>query len=500
MTYTRKNIYGLGGDWADTILWYARGVAAMKAKALADSNGWRFYGAIHGLDQKLWTALGYLKSTDKMPTSADQKRYWLQCQHGSWYFLPWHRGYLLAFEANIRAEVVALKGPADWALPYWNYFKANEDKLPPAFASPDWPDGKGNNPLFVPQRYGPGNDGNVYVPLDQVNLDALSDPDFTGVASGGSPGFGGVDTGFEHGGAVHGGVETQPHDYVHGLVGGEQPKKPHLPGLMSDPDTAGLDPIFYLHHANIDRLWEVWRQNPPAHVDPKDANWLQGPGKLGERIFSMPMPGNKPWDYTPADVNDYSKLDYKYDDLSPAAAPVLLTQRLVKLGATAAAAKAHGEGVSKDKNVELVGASREAVKLVGGETHSSVHLDAGVRSKVSASLTAAAKAAAPHPDRVFLNLENVRGLSDATKFHVYVNNHLAGSIALFGVRKATQADEEHAGKGLTFVLEITKIVDELHLSNAFNADALDVRIAPLNPVPEEANVSIGRISIFRQGE
>jgi len=70
----------------------------------------------------------------------------------------------------------------------------------PAFASPDWPDGRGNNPLYVEQRYGPNNDGNVYVPVSRINLNALGDPDFTGVASGGSPGFGGVDTGFSHGG------------------------------------------------------------------------------------------------------------------------------------------------------------------------------------------------------------------------------------------------------------------------------------------------------------
>ena len=71
-----------------------------------------------------------------MPDAANVKRFWKQCQHGSWYFLPWHRGYLLAFEANIRAAVIKLGGPADWALPYWNYFKPNENKLPAAFASP----------------------------------------------------------------------------------------------------------------------------------------------------------------------------------------------------------------------------------------------------------------------------------------------------------------------------------------------------------------------------
>src|SRR3982751_5005308 len=214
MQSTRSNVYELGGDWADPILWYARGVAAMKARALAEPTSWRFYGAIHGIDPGLWQALDYLSPSDQPPSKDLIRRFWSQCQHGSWYFLPWHRGYLLAFEANIRAEVVKLGGPQAWALPYWNYFKPDQFQLPPAFASPDWPDGQGDNPLFVPQRYGPNNDGDVFVPVDQINLNAMNDPDFTGVDSGGSPGFGGVDTGFAHGGRVHGALETQPHDWV----------------------------------------------------------------------------------------------------------------------------------------------------------------------------------------------------------------------------------------------------------------------------------------------
>jgi tyrosinase len=510
MKSVRKNVWELGGDWADPILWYARGVAAMKARPLAEPTSWRFYGAIHGFDKPLWRQLGYLSSSDPMPSNAAVHRFWKQCQHGSWFFLPWHRGYVLAFEANIREAVIKLHGPADWALPYWNYFKPNQFKLPPAFASPNWPNGNGDNPLFVQQRYGPHSDGNVYVPVDKINLNAMTDPDFTGVASGGSRGFGGVDTGFEHGGPKHGRIEQQPHDAVHGLVGGGDPQNPLLPGLMSDPDTAGLDPIFWLHHANIDRLWEVWRQNPATHVNPTEPNWIKGPGSIGERVFSMPMPGGNPWDYAPDDMTDLGKLGYVYDDLSPAAAPVQPGERLLRLGASAAAVKAM-EGVAavaSEKNVELVGASRGSLRVTGSEARTSVQLDRGMRRKVSASLAAAAEAVAP--DRVFLNLENVRGLADSTVFQVYVGlpeganpvdhpERLAGSVALFGVRKASLADGEHAGQGLTFALEITNIVDALHLNNALDVDALDVRILPVQPVPEVAQVSIGRISIFRQG-
>ncbi|MGH7870215.1 MAG: tyrosinase family protein, partial [Candidatus Dormibacteraceae bacterium] len=175
--YIRKNAWEVGGDWADPILWYARGVAAMKARALAEPTSWRFYGAIHGLDEQLWQQLGYLSQSEPMPSGALRGTFWEQCQHGSWFFLPWHRGYLLAFEANIREVVINLGGPADWALPYWNYFKPNQSQLPPAFASPDWPDGQGDNPLFVQQRYGPTDDSNVFVPVDMVNLNAMNDPD-----------------------------------------------------------------------------------------------------------------------------------------------------------------------------------------------------------------------------------------------------------------------------------------------------------------------------------
>jgi len=57
MAHIRKNVWELGEDWADPILWYARGVKAMKARALNEPTGWRFYGAIHGIDKGLWQQL-----------------------------------------------------------------------------------------------------------------------------------------------------------------------------------------------------------------------------------------------------------------------------------------------------------------------------------------------------------------------------------------------------------------------------------------------------------
>lgn len=524
--FVRKNVYDLGSDWGDPILWYARAVAAMKQKPLSDPLSWKFYGAIHGFNSALWTMQGELTLHDTLPAPDLVEKFWNQCQHGSWYFFPWHRGYLWAFETLVRDVVRSLKGPDDWALPYWNYFGPNENKLPPAFASADWPDGKGDNPLFVSLRYGPNWDGDVFVPLDQVNLDALENPVFTGSGTGGDPGFGGIDTGFSHGGKVHGALESQPHDQVHGLVGGALQEKDgnYLPGLMSNPASAGLDPIFWLHHANIDRLWQVWREASASHTDPTAPTWLAGPG---QGRFVMPVPDSKggwtAWSFTPGDTVNTLELGYEYDDVSTGevAAAALRSAPSAQVAAVSASQGDSSKGESAmtsdktlvGKTVELVGASPSAIPVVGAQAQASVALAPSASKRVSANLAASASAAsaqsAAPPERVFLNLENVSGLMDAVVFKVYVGppgtdptgkpEYLAGSVGLFGVSEATADDGPHGGDGLTYVLDVTRIVAAMHANQDLDAGQIDVRIVPVQPVPPEAQIKIGRVGLFRQG-
>jgi tyrosinase len=68
------------------------------------------------------------------------------------------------------------------------------------------------------------------------------------------------------------------------------------------------------------------------------------------------------------------------------------------------------------------------------------------------------------------------------------------------MRKATQPHGEHAGQGLTYVLDITKIARQLHDAGSFDADYVPVQIVPLRQLSDEQKVSIGRISVFRQGK
>lgn len=50
MSFTRQNVLELGED-ADPVLWHARGVQSMKARALNEGPACRFYSAIHGVDR-----------------------------------------------------------------------------------------------------------------------------------------------------------------------------------------------------------------------------------------------------------------------------------------------------------------------------------------------------------------------------------------------------------------------------------------------------------------
>lgn len=84
------------------------------------------------------------------------------------------------------------------------------------------------------------------------------------------PAFAGTETGFNHAGApnaVPGPLEITPHGSVHVFVGGPD-------GKMSDFNQAAADPIFWLHHANLDRLWEVWRSTTGVGLDPTGSRFV----------------------------------------------------------------------------------------------------------------------------------------------------------------------------------------------------------------------------------
>jgi tyrosinase len=497
---TRREIYSLGQTWNDTVLWYAKAIKELRPRPITRKASWRYLAAMHDFDSQQWIDFRYLSASEALPPEPEQNVYWKQCQHGSWYFLPWHRAYLLSFEEIVGATVKALGGPDDWALPYWNYSSqsnASALNVPPAFLARTMPDGS-DNPLFVTARSGRS------LNPDYVRLDTqLSDGDFVGIDQGPHAGVGGPNTPFMDHGDTEGLIEAQPHDMVHGQLGGRG-------GLMAYTTMAALDPIFWLHHANIDRLWEVWRQRDPANKNPTDAAWLNGPSR--KRRFAIFGPDEKDRAANPKDVLSTKDIGYTYDDTSdPLKGVTRRGRRLQDIQHRqpfGIAEQERPQAMPLGGKFELMGSNDKSLAL-GPETATA---RVKLASRAVKSLTGSFSATASHPDtpgepdRVFLKLENITGKDGSGLFDVFVRGPGAGagqdhtqvgSISLFGLERASARKGSHAGMGLTKTLEITKAVDALH-QDKVNLNELEVSIVPRSEVRREDQIKVGQITLYRQ--
>jgi tyrosinase len=264
-------------------------------------------------------------------------------------FLPWHRLFLVLFEQDLQAADAALGQDGTITLPYWDW---TSETSPDPQVNPLWaddflgPDGDPNDGQRVKSGpfatvTTPGQEHwvlRVHDPMDNepVNFlqrsfgqipqaatlpadaqvrDALavgvydSEPWDTNV-----PG----ERSFRN--LLEGWVTINPpgqdpgmHNRVHVWVGGSM-----LP--MSSPN----DPVFFLNHCNVDRIWASWQalhpeaeQFPPSH----------GAAQIGHNREDVMVP----WDgrndprpghaggtlprSTPMDVLNLSSLNYSYDSL-----------------------------------------------------------------------------------------------------------------------------------------------------------------------------------------
>src|SRR6185295_19732517 len=121
----RKSVWTMkplvpGDPWDDTLKWYALAVRKMRERPLTDATSWRYQAAMHEYDRD---ADPLAVEGEALPPAAEQDTFWNQCQHFSWFFLPWHRMYLGFFEQIVEATIKSLPGeaPLVWSLPYWNY-------------------------------------------------------------------------------------------------------------------------------------------------------------------------------------------------------------------------------------------------------------------------------------------------------------------------------------------------------------------------------------------
>ena len=71
-------------------------------------------------------------------------------------------------------------------------------------------------------------------------------------------------------------LELGAHGDVHVAVGGTM-----------DTASSPADPVFWLHHANIDRLWAQWQTDHPTTKTPHPATVLQPPPLFGVKVATQ---------------------------------------------------------------------------------------------------------------------------------------------------------------------------------------------------------------------
>ena len=240
---------------------YRRGVGVMRQRPRHDPTGWYWQANMHGfpggnaeLDATFpATGIPGVAEDERRRLRALAKQTWGQCPHGDPLFLPWHRMYLFFFERIVQEAA----GTSDWALPYWSW--TAQRLLPRSFREPVNGNQAGNA-LFNPTREN-GFNGNVGgenaqgLSDEEVDVSMLRRPELDTRLDGrpGRPvGFGPL-------------LEGGPHGQVHVAVGGD----------MSEVARAARDPVFWLHHCNVDRLWDSWRR-VPGHANPTGANAQNG--------------------------------------------------------------------------------------------------------------------------------------------------------------------------------------------------------------------------------
>ncbi|MCO5556760.1 hypothetical protein L7F22_010312 [Adiantum nelumboides] len=195
--------------------------------------------------------------------------------HNSWLFFPFHRWYLY-FHERILARLL---GDDSFALPFWNYDHPDGASIPWLFSgtsayailSNALRDSSHEFPATVAIDF--NVDTNLRPPEDQrrENANAMYRALIRDATTPES--FFGWD--YRHGDAPmpqgygFGTVESQPHNSVHRWVGNRSAIGWKDMGSFY---SAAHDPIFYAHHAQIDRLWDLWKAMP-GHKDIEDEDY-----------------------------------------------------------------------------------------------------------------------------------------------------------------------------------------------------------------------------------
>jgi plastocyanin len=207
------------------------------------------------------------------------------------------------------------------------------------------------------------------------------------------------------------------------------------PGLMGDPRLAARDPTFWLHHANIDRLWNRWLDRGEGRANPiTDCEWMD------EEFPFYDESGAKVLMSAKQVLDMVNCLGYRYDD-DPIVAPV---------EGAAIAAVATPVAVAAPEVAQLGESSPDLTITLGVEQVTvpiplAAPAEAALSDITVSAATPVAGALAPY---VVLSLEGIRDRgAPGITYGVYVNlppgvepdpksEYFVGTVYTFGLRHA----------------------------------------------------------------
>jgi hypothetical protein len=215
---------------------YAVAVARMMALPSSNPLSWIFQWNIHAIRSDR-SRDSELSASGRGIDPALAAALWDTCEahfdpRRTDFFLPWHRIFTWRTERIVRR----LTGEPGFTMPYWNYTDPAARSLPPEFRRPDDPFWRA---LYRPDRNPGVNEGE---PIDRhgeasIGLGAMMSPTYRDTGTS--------DAGFSFN------LDNAPHAAVHIDVG----TRARGMGAVA---WAANDPIFWLHHSNIDRIWASW--------------------------------------------------------------------------------------------------------------------------------------------------------------------------------------------------------------------------------------------------
>ncbi|MBR9920353.1 MAG: tyrosinase family protein [Bacteroidetes bacterium] len=199
------------------------------------------------------------------------------CIHGNTGFLTWHRAYLMEIENALRSI------HCDVALPYWNWSSGDTTGLPDACSHATYVNRNGDtvpNPLYRGPKPASAGGGQT---SRRGDIDTTSFDDLAEDAQGAM-------------------ANTVWNDFVSALNGVHGSVHVRIGGDMSSVPTAGFDPIFFFHHANVDRLWANWIAANPQSLPASEAN---------AQLEPFTKPYSSDW-HTGSDFETTTTWDYQY--------------------------------------------------------------------------------------------------------------------------------------------------------------------------------------------